>query len=71
VTKVLGSQFYTHAQCVPALFEIATTSDQWQVRQLAAVEMRKKIAKYWDELGEDIRQAIRDRIASVIISEPK
>ncbi|KAJ2780487.1 hypothetical protein H4R18_003431 [Coemansia javaensis] len=69
VTAALGQQFYTVAGCVPALLAIAKDDQQWQVRQLAAVELRKRITKFWDEIDDGTQQQMRDALLAAVVDE--
>ncbi|KAJ1728256.1 hypothetical protein LPJ61_004130, partial [Coemansia biformis] len=69
VTATLSQQFYTTAACVPALLTIAKDDQQWQVRQLAAVELRKRIGKFWDGIDDNTQQQMRDAILRAIVDE--
>ncbi|KAJ2339012.1 hypothetical protein GGF43_006746, partial [Coemansia sp. RSA 2618] len=69
VTASLGQQYYTTAACIPALLTIAKDCEQWQVRQLAAVELRKRVPKFWDEIDDAVQQQMREAILKAIIDE--
>ncbi|PVU92036.1 hypothetical protein BB559_003865 [Furculomyces boomerangus] len=69
VTSILSNQFYSSKVCVPSLVEISTTASEWQIRQLAAVELRKRIPKFWPELDEQVRVSIREHLLKQILSE--
>ncbi|KAI9471179.1 hypothetical protein LPJ55_004272 [Coemansia sp. RSA 990] len=69
VTATLSQQFYTTAACIPALLSIAKDNEQWQVRQLASVELRKRIPKYWEEVDESVQQQMREAILAAIVEE--
>ncbi|KAI9277539.1 armadillo-type protein [Sporodiniella umbellata] len=49
-THALSVHFYVTSDCVPALIKIAMRSPHTVVRQLAAVELRKRIRKWWSSL---------------------
>ncbi|KAI9302006.1 armadillo-type protein [Cunninghamella echinulata] len=68
-TSTLNSQFYSSANCIPALVEIITRSPQFQVRQLAAVELRKRISKWWLEVAEETKVSIRNQLLQVVLNE--
>ncbi|KAJ2848899.1 hypothetical protein GGI22_005642, partial [Coemansia erecta] len=68
-TTALNQQFYSTAACVPALFTIAKDNGNPAVRQLAAVELRKRIAKFWDELDDSVKQQMREAVLKAIIDE--
>ncbi|KAI8325113.1 ARM repeat-containing protein [Martensiomyces pterosporus] len=69
VTSSLNQQFYTNAACIPALLTIAKDNEQWQVRQLAAVELRKRVPKFWGEIDDGTKQQIREMILKMIVEE--
>ncbi|KAI5478132.1 hypothetical protein MNV49_005396 [Pseudohyphozyma bogoriensis] len=72
-TVQLNTQFYTNAACVPALFEIGATSQNAAIRQLALVELRKRVttkkSKQWIGQTAEVRTAIKARVLEAIIAE--
>ncbi|KAJ2213540.1 hypothetical protein EV179_003765 [Coemansia sp. RSA 487] len=68
-TTALNQQFYSTAACVPALLTIAKDNGNSAVRQLAAVELRKRIAKFWDELDDSVQQQMREAVLKAIVDE--
>ncbi|KAJ2481353.1 hypothetical protein EV174_003495, partial [Coemansia sp. RSA 2320] len=69
VTATLNQQFYCNAACVPALLTISKDHDQWQIRQLAAVELRKRISLLWDEIDGNTQEQMRQAILKAIVEE--
>ncbi|KAJ1852953.1 hypothetical protein IW147_005805 [Coemansia sp. RSA 720] len=69
VTVSLGQQYYTTAACIPALLTVAKDCEQWQVRQLAAVELRKRVPKFWDDIDDAVQQQMREAMLKAIIDE--
>ncbi|ORY33044.1 putative importin beta-4 subunit [Naematelia encephala] len=73
-TTQLNTQFYKNATCVPALYEIAATSQNQAIRQLAAVELRKRISsgdgRMWKKTNVAIRQSLKDGLLSRLTQEP-
>ncbi|KAJ2682742.1 hypothetical protein H4R19_007086, partial [Coemansia spiralis] len=69
VTAALGQQFYTSAACVPALLTIAKDDQQWEVRQLAAIELRKRVGRFWTSIDDATQQQMRDAILQAIVAE--
>ncbi|CEH17574.1 arm repeat-containing protein [Ceraceosorus bombacis] len=63
----------TQQQFVPALFEILASSPDLAVRQLAAVEMRKRIHKKpetaWVKQAVDVRTGIKARLLDLLPKE--
>ncbi|KIO24659.1 hypothetical protein M407DRAFT_8850 [Tulasnella calospora MUT 4182] len=72
-TATLNQQYYKDPACIPALFEIIATSPEQNIRQLAAVELRKRIAqgdgKLWRALDANIRQQVKTKIVETILAE--
>ncbi|OLY83965.1 putative importin subunit beta-4 [Smittium mucronatum] len=69
ITSDLSEKYYSNPLCVPALVEISTTAPEWQVRQLAAVELRKRIPKFWSQLDPAVRVSIKDHLLKQILVE--
>jgi len=71
-TAQLAAMFKNPA-CVPALFEILASSPDLAVRQLAAVEMRKRLSKsggkVWLKQAVDVRAGIKARLLEIIAKE--
>lgn len=65
----MNAQVYSSAACIPAMVQVISTSPHFQVRQLAAVELRKRISKLWFEVDEATRSAIRAQLLQVVLSE--
>ncbi|KAK9452037.1 armadillo-type protein [Limtongia smithiae] len=66
----LQKEYYTEEQCVPALISILQQSPSQQIRQLAAVEVRKRILPYWETLDGALRSQIRSSIVQSTLNEP-
>ncbi|ORX55218.1 ARM repeat-containing protein [Hesseltinella vesiculosa] len=70
-TSALNSQFYSSANCVPGLVEIITRSPHFQVRQLAAVELRKRISKWWFDVPDETKANVRAQLLQIVLNEPQ
>ena len=74
-TDALQSRYYKNPQCIPALFEITSTSPDLAVRQLASVELRKRLAKSggraWTKQAVQVREGIKARLLEIVISEQR
>ena len=70
-TSTLNTQYYTTENCVPGLVEIIGRSAHFQVRQLAAVELRKRINKWWPEIQEANKTSIRSQLLQTVLNEEK
>ncbi|CAO3593936.1 unnamed protein product [Absidia cylindrospora] len=68
-TSTLNSQVYSSPDCVPGLVEVITRSPHFQVRQLAAVELRKRISKWWMEVAEATKVSIRGQLLQIVLNE--
>ncbi|KAF9336466.1 hypothetical protein BG006_008593 [Podila minutissima] len=70
-TKALSTQYFASAECVPALVHIIQTSAQKEIRQLAAVELRKQVSTWWANLEESVRTNVKAKLLEIILSEPE
>ncbi|KAI0372648.1 ARM repeat-containing protein [Pilatotrama ljubarskyi] len=72
-TAQLNREFYKNAACIPALAQIIASSPEQPVRQLAAVELRKRIAQnsgdFWLQLDADQREQIKAKLPEIVLSE--
>ncbi|KAI8380680.1 armadillo-type protein [Blakeslea trispora] len=68
-TSTLNNQYYVSADCIPALVEIISRSPHHPVRQLAAVELRKRISKKWQDIPEAAQTAIRGQLLQLVLNE--
>lgn len=68
-TKALNTQYFADANCAPALVHIIQASPQKEIRQLAAVELRKQITNWWPKIGEDVRTNVKAKLLEIILSE--
>lgn len=72
-TEALQSRYLKDSKAVPALFEILATSSDLAVRQLASVELRKKLSKsnkVWVKQPIEIRDGIKAKLLEIIAAEP-
>lgn len=71
-TEALQTRFLKNTKVVPALFEIIATSPDLAVRQLAAVELRKKLSKSsasWSKQPVEIRTGIKTKLLEIAALE--
>ncbi|CAB4443681.1 unnamed protein product [Rhizophagus irregularis] len=68
-TSTLNNDFYSSSTCVAALVQILSSSTHWQVRQLAAVELRKRSIKWWSKIDVNTQTAIKNQLLEVILRE--
>ncbi|GAA6058985.1 hypothetical protein JCM10212_001695 [Sporobolomyces blumeae] len=72
-TVQLNNHFYSDARCVPSLFEIGTSGPNVALRQLALVELRKRVSakksKQWLSQTQEVRIAIKSRLLEFLLTE--
>ncbi|KAG2358846.1 hypothetical protein BDR07DRAFT_1452567 [Suillus spraguei] len=72
-TAQLNTEYYKNPACISALAQILASSPEIAVRQLAAVEMRKRVAQksgdLWMQLPQDVRSQIKDQLPVLILAE--
>ncbi|GAA5927116.1 uncharacterized protein JCM15063_000459 [Sporobolomyces koalae] len=72
-TVQLNNHFYSDARCVPSLFEIGTSGPNVALRQLALVELRKRVSakknKQWLSQTQEVRTAIKSRLLDSLLTE--
>ncbi|WVF65489.1 hypothetical protein IAT40_000217 [Kwoniella sp. CBS 6097] len=72
-TTQLNTQFYKNPTCIPALYEVACTSENQAIRQLAAVELRKRISsgdgRMWKKNPQQLREQIKDSLLQRLTQE--
>jgi hypothetical protein len=42
---------------------------QWQVRQMAAVELRKRAGKWWSQIDTQTTEAIKKQLVDFVLAE--
>lgn len=70
-TAHLKTEFFNKTVSLPALIQILQSSSNEGVKKLAAVEAKKLVEKYWDELDDSIQQSIRDSLLPFAFTYPK
>uniref|UniRef100_A0A8H7XV39 Importin N-terminal domain-containing protein n=1 Tax=Psilocybe cubensis TaxID=181762 RepID=A0A8H7XV39_PSICU len=72
-TAQLNQDFYKSPQCIQALGQILASSPEVSVRQLAAVELRKRVSQnnnhLWLQLSPAERDSIKASLPQLILSE--
>ncbi|EKM50327.1 uncharacterized protein PHACADRAFT_178877 [Phanerochaete carnosa HHB-10118-sp] len=73
-TSQLNKEFYKNPTCIPALATIIASSPEQSVRQLAAVELRKRISQnsgdMWLQVNAPEREQIKQKMPELILNEP-
>ncbi|KAG6857456.1 hypothetical protein H0H87_003523 [Tephrocybe sp. NHM501043] len=72
-TAQLNADFYKTPACIPALASILASSPEQPVRQLAAVELRKRVSQnsgnLWITLPQNEREEIKQKLPELILAE--
>ncbi|TBU45281.1 ARM repeat-containing protein [Dichomitus squalens] len=72
-TAQLNKEFYKNPQCIPALASIMASSPEQAVRQLAAVELRKRTIQasgdFWTQVDANSREEIKGKLPEIVLAE--
>ncbi|WRT69118.1 uncharacterized protein IL334_006102 [Kwoniella shivajii] len=72
-TTQLNTQYYKSPQCIPALYEVAATTENQSIRQLAAVELRKRISsgdgRQWKKNPQELREQMKASLLERLTQE--
>jgi hypothetical protein len=72
-TAKLNQEYYKNPACITGLASILANSPEFSVRQLAAVELRKRVAQnsgaLWTLLGQNEREEIKAQLPQFILAE--
>lgn len=73
-THALRQDYYTKPESLPALLHVVTAHSNPQLRQLAAVEARSLVPKFWGgkkgpKVAPELKQQIRDSLLQSTIAE--
>ncbi|THH27563.1 hypothetical protein EUX98_g6632 [Antrodiella citrinella] len=72
-TSQLNKDYYKNPACIPALAQIVAISPEQGVRQLAAVELRKRVSQnsgdLWTQVGEPEREQIKAKLPEIVLGE--
>ncbi|KAJ3005811.1 hypothetical protein NUW54_g4176 [Trametes sanguinea] len=72
-TAQLNREFYKNPLCIPGLTQIIAESPEQAVRQLAAVELRKRVSQkdgdLWLQLETEQREQIKVKLPELVLSE--
>ncbi|KAN0088830.1 Armadillo-type fold [Tylopilus felleus] len=73
-TAQLNTEYYKNPICISALAQILASSPEFAVRQLAAVELRKRVKQksgdLWMQLPQESREQIKSELPKLILAEP-
>ncbi|KAJ6607522.1 armadillo-type protein [Mycena sp. CBHHK59/15] len=72
-TAQLNLEYYKNPSCIVALATIMASSPEQAVRQLAAVEMRKRVAQnsgnLWGQLPQSDREEIKTKLPEIVVAD--
>lgn len=68
-TNTLNQRFFKSPSCVPALAQILGQSQQSEMRQMAAIELRKRIPKNWKKIDKANKEVIKKNLVELAMSE--
>ncbi|KAF8159659.1 armadillo-type protein [Crassisporium funariophilum] len=73
-TAQLNQDYYKNPSCIPALASIVASSPEQSVRQLAAVELRKRVnqnsGNLWTQVSQVEREQMKANLPQLILAEP-
>lgn len=69
-TAKLAKDLYSNPLALPLLLQILHSSQQDQVKQLAAVEARKLVGSNWEKLDAGLKPQIREALLASTFSQP-
>ncbi|KIK94994.1 hypothetical protein PAXRUDRAFT_827438 [Paxillus rubicundulus Ve08.2h10] len=73
-TSQLNTEYYKNPACISALAQILASSPEFAIRQLAAVELRKRVRQQssdlWVQLPQAAREQIKNELPQLILAEP-
>ncbi|KAI0782615.1 ARM repeat-containing protein [Abortiporus biennis] len=73
-TAQLNKEYYKNPACISGLASIIASSPDQAVRQLAAVELRKRISQnsgdLWLQVPQDEREQIKAKLPELVLGEP-
>jgi hypothetical protein len=74
-TAQLNTEYYKNPACISALAQILASSPESPIRQLAAVELRKRVrhksGDFWVQLPQATREQIKSELPQMILAEPE
>ncbi|TFY56963.1 hypothetical protein EVJ58_g7315 [Rhodofomes roseus] len=73
-TAQLNREYYKNPACIPALASVIASSPDQAVRQLAAVELRKRVSvnsgELWLSVSQADREQIKAKLPELVLSDP-
>ncbi|KAF8311476.1 ARM repeat-containing protein [Clavulina sp. PMI_390] len=72
-TAALNTDFYRDPKCIPGLFEIVASAPEQNIRQIASVELRKRVSQktgqLWIQVPQEFRESIKTKLFEVVLHE--
>ncbi|EMR09486.1 hypothetical protein PNEG_02074 [Pneumocystis murina B123] len=69
-TKILKNEYFVESKSLVGLLHIMQSSENPQIRQLSAIEARKLIAIFWEDLSKSLKCQIKKSLLQSIVLEP-
>jgi len=70
-TEILRQNYFNNENCIPALVEIISNSKDMAIRNVAAVELPKRIRSHFEKLDDNLKSQLEQRILELITIEPE
>jgi hypothetical protein len=70
-TEILKQNYFNNEQCIPALVEIISNSQDIAIRHVASVELPKRIRSHFDKLDDNLKTQLEQRLLEIITVEPQ
>ncbi|PGH02244.1 hypothetical protein AJ79_07693 [Helicocarpus griseus UAMH5409] len=68
-TGTLKKEFYVHPESLLFLIQVATSHDDQNLRQLAAVESRSLVSKHWVKISGEQKPHVREQLLRAALGE--
>ena len=50
---------------------LVNESVEWQIRQMAAIELKKRVTKFWTDLASDLKNGIKEALIKLVLTPSK
>ncbi|QSL66265.1 hypothetical protein MERGE_000642 [Pneumocystis wakefieldiae] len=69
-TQILKNEYFVESKSLVGLLHIMQSSENPQIRQLSAIEARKLVSVFWEDLDTALKCEIRKSLLQSIVLEP-
>jgi len=70
-TEILKQNYFNNENCIPALVEIISNSKDTAIRNIAAVELPKRIRNHFEKIDDNLKSQLEQRLLEIITVEPE